>query len=364
MKESNYVKEQLNKKKREAKALLDEQKISANSFEQKKRKYEMWAVKKQKNIDEKKNKILSTFGNLGDFADIIKSTKVPPRRIQKNPSLSDSEIKLSEDISQSELSQRHKKSLSNYLKNEGRNHIQNDGRYPLLNKVKNKAIDNLNLSKENNKMEDRYSKLEILQDKDQSFSSKGPVMIKNFNNTFTVPDDGIDAHDDKTGRRSEILANTDLDHFHHNELEDKSSELKEFLKNKLAESQKSKREDDLIGYPSGDEASNKHKQDTIKDLDSIKSDDDAKSNPIEEPLVEAVKPQSPRIEPEKLVDVNIDRKSIPKTILKSEGDEWPSGFPSIAESVTSLDEHKLGKLSTQNLDLNEDILNTEARDSL
>ena len=119
---------------------------------------------------------------MNDFASIIKSKNV--QKINKyttdNKTLSELENKLSENISHSELSQRQESKIGNFMNNESRNYPK-DARHVSRTSLdaRNKSIDKLNHSKEIDKVSERLSKFEILQqDKEQSFSHKGPVMIK------------------------------------------------------------------------------------------------------------------------------------------------------------------------------------------
>jgi hypothetical protein len=69
------------------------------------------------------------------------------KRTPKNASQSDSEIKLSEDMSHySEISNRHERRNSGYLKKEKRNHIPNEHRVQ-KDLIKNKLIDRVSGSK-------------------------------------------------------------------------------------------------------------------------------------------------------------------------------------------------------------------------
>ena len=113
---------------------------------------------------------------------MIKAQSIPKQNqhTSKNKSLSELENKLSENISHSELSQRHDSKVGNFMNNESRNY-PNNARHVSRTSLdaRNKSIDKLNCSKEIDKVSERLSKLEILQqDKEQSFSHKGPVMIK------------------------------------------------------------------------------------------------------------------------------------------------------------------------------------------
>ena len=304
-----------------------------------------------------------------------------PKRL--NPSLSDSEIKLSEDISQSEFSQRHERRKSGYLKNDGRNHMIDDHRFHLISKDKHKTSDKLNLSKDGEKMNDRLSKLEILQDKDQSFSTKGPILAKTEQQKLLGTDESFEDFKNKTGRKSEIIPKHSLDADIDEDKDFKSSELNDFLKDKIAESQKlteaekpeqksqSQDYDELIAFPSDDEASKKLKDEVINDINSVESDTDGHPESpevfVKEKSIEKVVP-----EPAKKVDEKIEiiPKEKPKdkvletakSIQKSEDEEWPSGFPSIAEKTHNLEEQKTDRKPSPNFDLLGDILKDDQND--
>jgi len=133
-------------------------------------------------LRKRNNNYLSVYGNLNDIANIIKSkgTSRVSKHTPNNKSLSELENKLSENISHSELSQRHDSKVGNFMNNESRNYPK-DGRHVSRTSLdgRNKSIDKLNQSKDIDKVGDRLSKLEILQqDTEQSFSHKGPIMIK------------------------------------------------------------------------------------------------------------------------------------------------------------------------------------------
>lgn len=319
------------------------------------------------------------FGNLNEFANIIKGKQPVPKRL--NPSLSDSEIKLSEDISQSEFSQRHERRRSGYLKNDGRNHMIDDHRFHLISKDKHKTSDKLNLSKDGEKMNDRLSKLEILQDKDQSFSTKGPILAKTEQQPFLGTDESFEDLKSKTGRKSEIIPKHSLDAELEDDKEFKDSELKDFLKDKIAESQnlndiekpeqksQSQDYDELVAFPSDDEASKKLKDEVINDINSVESDTDehpespkiiAKEKSIQEIVPEPAK----NIEESKIEIIENEKpkdkiQETTKSIQKSENDEWPSGFPSIAERTQTLEDQKTDRKTSPNFDLLGDILKDE-----
>ena len=370
-KESKYVEQRLKTKKEKYQNLYNENKLSSNSFERHKKEIETWAVKTQKNIEEKKNKYLSVFSNLGEYADIIKNKEPVPRRITKNPSLSDSEIKLSEDISQSEMSNRHKKSNSSYLKNEARNYMKEEPRYHLMNKNKNKSVEKLNLSKDGHKTDDRLSRLKILEDKDRSFSTKGPVMIQNMNKTFSAEEE-LESLNDKTGRKSELIPQTNFNNLDLDDENDKSSQLKEFLKDKIIESQKRNQEaDELVAFPSDDEVSKKNKIEVLNELNSLQSESEIEEESKSEVSIEKAEVgivpdvKEDQEEPVQIIKETKEEKKVKhKSLQKSEGEEWPSGFPSLVESINSQDDQK-AKVLCPNSDLVGDILNNEdGKDSL
>lgn len=123
LRESKYVESRRKQREDKCKMLVKHKKMSSDSFEREKIAIEKWADKNMNMIKEKKKKYLMLFGNLNELATIMKDKKPKPRKIRKNHSLSDSEIKLSEDINHSDLSQRHERRNSSHLKTEGRNHL-------------------------------------------------------------------------------------------------------------------------------------------------------------------------------------------------------------------------------------------------
>lgn len=162
----------------------------------------------------------------------------------------------------SEISNRHEKRNNGYLKNEGRNHMIYEHRLHIGSKDKNKSIDKVNTSKDTDK---------LMHNKDLSFSTKGPILATG--DPIPIPDEDFDSD---IGRKSEILPYTKrLDR---NERETKGIELKEFLKNKITESQKIREnrneadQDDLVAFPSDDEISKKQKKEAIKDMNLVESD--------------------------------------------------------------------------------------------
>ena len=319
---------------------------------------------------------------MGEFANIVQTNQEKPKRNPRNPSLSESEIKLSEDISHSEISQRHDRRNSSHLHNEGRNYL--DGRvHRMKSKENNKSTDKLNLSKETDKINERLSKLEILQDKDQSFSTKGPVVAKNGNKSPWMLED-----DTPVGRKSENLQSVKFDRIE-SDREGKEKDLKEFLKNKISDiHNKNKQEisrqtendrSDLVAFPSDDKVSKNQRDNILNELNSVGFDTDEEgkkdiqnknekeevkvrdTNKEEKEIKDEMKEEenkekiheSPQIKSnDKELPINNNLKSI-TTIKQSEDDGWPSGFPSLAENKTN-NQDNMGRQSSDILD---DILN-------
>jgi hypothetical protein len=143
VRESRYVEDRKKQRENKCKMLVKINKMSSDSFEREKLAIEKWADKNINMIKEKKKKYLMLFGNLNELATIMKDKKPKPRKIRKNHSLSDSEIKLSENINNSDLSQRHERRNSSHLKTEGRNHLLDTDLFQAFPVDSTKSVDKL-----------------------------------------------------------------------------------------------------------------------------------------------------------------------------------------------------------------------------
>lgn len=223
--------------------------------------------------------------------------------------------------------------------------------HKIVTRENNKSIDGFNSQKETDKLTERLSNLEIFQDTDQSFSTKGPVVAKNEPGNHWR----IDEVDPK------VKNNLNLKDFHekNQESEEENLEnerLKEFLENKIWESKKEfqelsrqaeKEKDDLIAFPSEDENSRKQKNDAINDIELSESrtdtieDEELKLKQLEDQIEE-----SPRIEPgskeigfdKRLKSITTIQKS-GTTVQKSE-ENGNFGFPSFAEETNIQDNER------------------------
>jgi len=229
--------------------------------------------------------------------------------------------------------------------------------YKGLSRGKNKSIDGLNISRKTDKLTERVSNLEILQDKDQSFSTKGPVVPKNeIMNPWNIDEEV------PIGRKSEDLKNIQPLDKEIGIEKVENENLKEYLENKISKSKKEiqelsrqaeKEKDDLVAFPSEDEQSKKQKNDIINDIESIESDTDMENQKIDfenadMKQLECKIDESPKIEPGgKDIKFNPGLKSI-TSIQKSDGEKLVSVFPSLADKTNNQDSERI---------MNSDILN-------
>lgn len=322
-----HVKNRADKRGKKNEILLTENKISNNSFERRQFEVETWSVKVNRQIEIKKNKLITLYGGLENIDEMMKRSKRTPN----NASQSDSEIKLSEDMSHySEISNRHERRNSGYLKKEERNHIPNEHRVQ-TDLIKNKLIDRVSGSKD-------YGK--ILSNKDHSITTKGQVLVPGY--PIPIPNKGKDSIDEK---ESELIPKS----IKHDQDEEKSK----------SRNLENYNDGDLIAFPSDNEISNKQRKDVIDDINSFESDAefDKSSDKDEEKTTEkAIIEFTPRetITPKIEMVTQRDDKNIPaKSIQKPDDEDWPSGFPSLAD----------GK-NNQNLDLFDDIMDPQKDDFL
>jgi hypothetical protein len=320
-----HVKNRVDKRGKKNEILLTENKISNNSFERRQFEVETWSVKVNRQIEIKKNKLITLYGGLENIDEIMKRSKRTP----KNASQSDSEIKLSEDMSHySEISNRHERRNSGYLKKEERNHIPNEHRVQ-TDLIKNKLIDRVSGIKDC---------VKILSNKDHSISTQGQVLVPGY--PIPIPNKDNDSTNEKESELIPKSIKNDQD-----EEKSKSRNLENY------------NEGDLVAFPSDNEISNKQRKDVIEDINSFESDpefdkssDKDEEHVSEKAIVEFTPPEniSPKIEMVK----QRDNKNIPsKSIQKPDDEDWPSGFPSLAD----------GK-NNQNLDLFDDIIDPQKDD--
>jgi protein tyrosine/serine phosphatase len=131
-------------------------------------------------------------------------------------------------------------------------------------------------------MHERISKFEIL--KDKSFSNKGPVMIKNgIADNLSHSDHSKEEKIEVNREISKKPSLKDVDADFNND--SKESQLQQYLKTKISESRqknwesRSKQEhsneyNELVAFPSDDEASKKMKEAVIKDMSYERSEKD------------------------------------------------------------------------------------------
>lgn len=363
------IKERLKKSKDKYKILFNEDKLSSHSFERKNIEIEKWASEKERKIEDKKNNYLSVFGNLSDFASIINSKNPPVERRSSNKSLTDIDYKFSDNFSHSELSQKQDK-VGNYMNNESRNYLK-DRRHISMASVdaKNKSIDKLNQSKEIERVSDRMSKFEILnQDKEQSFSHKGPVIV-----TDHIKHLSDEANKAETGRKSEILKQVNPDDFDLEECKkSKSGDFLPFLESKnidadnieIPEKENNNKlhdYDELVGYPSDDEDSKRTKEQNIEQMISDKSISNKPDTSIKSIAESESKDEIHKSHQDDHNDkVTTSNKSkyeeFRQNNLKMDDEDWPSGFPSIADNKTiNHDEVKTERKIWSNYELLSDI---------
>lgn len=330
--------------------MLNQKKITNESYEKEKLSIEKWASKNKKSIEDKKNKYLMLYGNLNEFSTILKDKQPKPRRIRKKQSLSDSEIKLSRDVSQSELSQRHERRNSSFLSSEGRNHLLDDQRIQILSTDKQKSVDKLDYSKNGETIQNRLSKLEIFNDKDKTFSSKGPVMIKNdvqeqsdINDSIHEADSQFDSKKDIISQGKNIKENSLKDY-----LQTKIGETKHRNKSQKIIKNPSAEFNELVGFPSDDEDAQKQKNDII---DGISSDSHEAQSDTKSENKDNERNHKP---------IDTEEEAVPSHNPKV--DEW-TGFPSLSErtNIQEKDKQQTNLLETNS---KEDNLSDDGRDKL
>lgn len=67
-----HVNKRVDKRRRKNQTLLNEQKISNRSFERRQVEVETWAVKVNKQIESKKNKLITLYGSLDGADELMK----------------------------------------------------------------------------------------------------------------------------------------------------------------------------------------------------------------------------------------------------------------------------------------------------
>lgn len=67
-----HVNKRVDKRRRKNQTLLNEQKISNRSFERRQVEVETWAVKVNKQIESKKNKLITLYGSLDGVDELMK----------------------------------------------------------------------------------------------------------------------------------------------------------------------------------------------------------------------------------------------------------------------------------------------------
>ena len=271
--------------------LYKQEQISSDSFERRKNSLERWKERNYQLLESKKNKYLMFYGNLNELMSIMKDkNKLSGQRSSKDGSLNDSDIKFSDNKSISEFSNRHERRVSgNYLKTNIRNYVKDTNHYSFTStEDKNRQRERLNTSKDSEMLNDRLSRLEIL--KSNKSSKKGPVMVKDDSNLLLNEDTY------EIGQNSEgVKLNPNLDDY--TIQDDKKlnhNKIQEFLKAKMLDEQKTdlrhkdsdenkigldtqipkidpKDSDELIAFPSDDEASKRFKNQMINDINSVGS---------------------------------------------------------------------------------------------
>ena len=261
------------------------------------------------------------------------------------------------------------------MNNESRNYLK-DRRHISMTSidVKNKSIDKLNQSKEIEKVSDRMSKFEILnQDKEQSFSHKGPVIVTDHMKLLS--DEGI-SNKEEIGRKSEVVKPLHPNDFDLEEwVKTKSGDFLPFLENKTTESnRKSDKIDherfnnlhnynEFVSNPSEDK-SNEHKSEIPEEINTSSSISEIKNisnNKIEKEILkdETIK-ESQAENTDRVEGTNKSKyeemKQNYQANQKNDDDDWPSGFPSIADNKTvNHDEAKTERKIWSNYDLLNDI---------
>lgn len=179
-------------------------------------------------------------------------------------------------------------------------------------------------------MHERISKFEIL--KDKSFSNKGPVMVKNgvaenLSHSDHLNEEKADTKSEKSKKPS--LEDIDADFKN----DSKESQLQQYLKTKISESKQRNGEkklkeeqsnefNELVAFPSDDEASRKMKEEVIKDISLEKS---------EKEIEDFYKNDEEKIE-------IINNKESKDTIEAKELTDLPSSFLKISKKLKTPDE--------------------------